>query len=61
MGDKGEVVTVLLFNELIDSDEKPKRGKTRDWIRKRKENGYFNNIIKAVSYTHLTLPTILLV
>ena len=45
MADKREVVTVLLFNELIDSDEKPKRGKTRDWIRKRKENGYFNNII----------------
>ena len=40
MVDKGEVVTVLLFNELIDSDEKPKRGKTREWIRRRKENGY---------------------
>ena len=48
MVDKGEVVAVLLFNELIDSDEKPKRGKTRDWNRKSKENGYFNNIIKEL-------------
>ena len=41
MADKGEVVTVLLLNELIESDdEKPKRGKTREWIRRRKENGY---------------------
>ena len=39
--DKGEVVTVLLLNELIESDdENPKRGKTREWIRRRKENGY---------------------
>ena len=36
-----KVVTVLLLNELIESDdEKPKRGKTREWIRRRKENGY---------------------
>ena len=35
--------------ELIESDdEKPKRGKTREWIRRRKENGYFNNIIKEL-------------
>ena len=34
---------------MIDSDnEKPERGKTREWIRRRKENGYFNNIIKEL-------------
>ena len=40
-----KVVTVLLLNELIDSDnEKPKREKMREWIQRGKENGYFNNI-----------------
>ena len=40
---------VLLLNELIDSDdEKPTRGKTREWIKRREQNGYFNNIIKEL-------------
>ena len=37
-----------LLNELVNSDvEKPTRGQTRDWLKKRKEReGYFNDIIK---------------
>ena len=42
------VATVFLLAELVDSDdEKPHRGKTRNWV-KRKETGYFNNIIKEL-------------
>ena len=40
---------VMLLNELPDSDdEKPTRGKTREWIKRRGENGYFNNIIQEL-------------
>ena len=39
---KGAVVMVL--TELLDSDdEKPRRGKAREWIKRRTENGYFQN------------------
>ena len=41
--------TLVLLNELVDSDdEKPTRGRTRDWVKRRKEKGYFNNIIKEL-------------
>ena len=45
----GDIVMVVVLNELVDSDdEKPRRGKTRDWIKRRKEKGYFNNIVKEL-------------
>ena len=35
--------------ELADSDdEKPTRGPTRSWIKRRKENGFFETIIKEL-------------
>ena len=38
---------VIVLNELVDSDdEKPTRGKTRKRVRRRKERGYFTNIIQ---------------
>ena len=41
--------TLLLLNELLDSDdEKPTRGSTRDWVKRRREKGYFNNIVKEL-------------
>ena len=43
------VATVFLLTELVDSDdENPHRGKTRNWIRRRRDRGYFNNIIKEL-------------
>ena len=40
------IATVLLF-ELVDSDdENSKKGKTRDWVKRRRRNGYFTNIVK---------------
>ena len=40
---------MVLLNELLDSDdEKPTRGPTRDWVKRRKEKGYFNNIIREL-------------
>ena len=44
-----DLATVIVLNELMDSDdEKPTRGKTRKWIRRRKERGYFTNIIQEL-------------
>ena len=41
-----ELATLVLLNELMNSDdEKPTRGKTRDWVKRRRDNGYFTNII----------------
>ena len=38
-------VLVMVIAELVDSDdEKPHRGKTRSWIKRRRESGYFYNI-----------------
>ena len=44
---------VIVLNELRD-DEKPHRGKTRKWIKRNEEKGYFSNM------THQTDPTSLL-
>ena len=38
---------VLVLAELMD--EKPRRGKTRDWIKRRKESGYFQNIFQELN------------
>ena len=44
---KGAVVMVLI--ELVDSDdEKPRRWKTREWIKRRRESGYFQNIFQEL-------------
>ena len=44
-----DLAAVIVLNELVDSDdEKPNRGKTRKWIRRRKERGYFTNIIQEL-------------
>ena len=41
-----ELATLVLLNELMNSDdEKPTRGKTRDWVKRRRDKGYFTNII----------------
>ena len=29
-------------------DEKPTRGKAREWLKRREESGYFNNIVKEL-------------
>ena len=45
----GDIVMVVVLNELVDSDDKKtRRGKTCDWIKRRKEKGYFNNIVKKL-------------
>ena len=42
---KRNAVMVVLLNELVDSDdEKPTRGKTREWIKRRGRMRYFHNI-----------------
>ena len=45
-----EVAMVVILSELADSDdEKPTRGPTRSWIKRRKENGFFETIISTVN------------
>ena len=49
MAEKTSAVLVLVLNELMDSDdEKPTRGKTRVWVNRREQSGYFNNIVKGL-------------
>ena len=44
-----EAATLVVLCELIDSDdEKPTRGKTRKWIKRREERGYFSNIVQEL-------------
>ena len=44
-----DLASVIILSELVDSDdEKPTRGKTRQWIRRRKERGHFTNIIQEL-------------
>ena len=46
---EADLATLVVLSELIESDdEKPRRGKTRDWIKRREEKGYFTNIIKEL-------------
>ena len=45
---KGAVVMVL--TELVDSDdEKPRRGKTTECIKRKRESGYFQNIFQELN------------
>ena len=39
----------VAFEVLNDEDKKRGRGKTRQWIRRRDERGYFNNIMKELA------------
>ena len=44
-----EAATLVVLCELLDSDdEKPTRGKTRNWIKRREERGYFSNIVQEL-------------
>ena len=44
---KGAVVMVL--TEFVDSDdEEPRSGKTREWIKRRRESSYFQNIFQGL-------------
>ena len=46
---KMEAATLVVLCELLDSDdEKPTRGKTRNWIKRREERGYFSNIVQEL-------------
>ena len=49
MVDTRALAQVIILNELMDSDdEKPHRGKTRRWVKRRSDWGYFNNVIKEL-------------
>ena len=49
MAEKTSATLVLVLNELMDSDdEKPTRGKTREWVKRREQSRYFNNIVKEL-------------
>ncbi|XP_066924421.1 uncharacterized protein [Clytia hemisphaerica] len=44
-----DFTAVVLLSELVDSDdEKPRREKTRQWLKRRKEKGYFSNIVQEL-------------
>ena len=44
-----DLVTLVVLNKLMDSDDvKLQRQKTRNWIKRRHERGYFNNIIQEL-------------
>ena len=46
MAEAEDIATMMILSELVDSeDEKPKRGRTRKWVKRRKESGAFINIV----------------
>ena len=50
MVDTRALAQVIILNKLMDSDdEKPQRAKTRRWVKRISDRGYFNNIIKELS------------
>ena len=55
MVDTRALAQVIILNELMDSDdEKPHRGKTRRWVKRRSDRGYFNNIMKELRFEDCT-------
>ena len=49
MAEKASVALVLVLNKLMDPDDKkPTCGKTREWVKRREQSGYFNNIVKEL-------------
>ena len=44
-----KVAVVMTLTELLDSDDKrPYPGKTREWIKRRRENVYLQNIFQEI-------------
>ena len=44
-----DIAKLLVLHDLMDcDDEKPRRGKTRKWVKRRSVRGYFNNIIREL-------------
>ena len=44
-----DMLLPVILSELVDSDdEKPRRTKTREWIKRRHQLGSFQNIIKEL-------------
>ena len=41
-------LAAVILIDILEEDEKKGRGKTRSWIRRRKEKGYFNNIVREL-------------
>ena len=41
---RGKAAVGILILDLLDDDKGSERGKTRDWIKKRKERGMFNTM-----------------
>ena len=42
-----KVAAVMVLTKLVNSDDKKtRRGKTREWIKRRRESGYFQNIFQ---------------
>ena len=48
---KGDCLSVLfVLDELEETEDRAsKRGKTREWIRRRQENGYFTNVVRELA------------
>ena len=41
----------MVLTEIDDSDtEKPRRGKTRGWIKRRRKSGYFRNVFRELKF-----------
>ena len=41
----------IVLTELVDSDDKkPRLGKTREWIKKRRETGYLQKIFQELKF-----------
>ena len=47
---KRKCLAALIHSEVLDDsgDQKARRGKTRQWIRRRNEKGHFENIVKEL-------------
>jgi len=48
MADRKVAAAALVAFLLLDDEEKRKRGKTRKWIRRRKEKGAYANIVQEL-------------
>ena len=55
MMDTRALAQVITLNKQMDSDdEKPHRRKTRRWVKRRSDQGYFNSIIKELRVKNCT-------
>ena len=44
-----DMLLPIILSELVDSDdERPRRGKTREWIRRRRQLGLYGTLIKEL-------------